>query len=307
MEYIIEEKDKNKRLDVFLTETLEDITRSYIKKLQEDDNILVNGKKEKSGYSLKVNDNISVFIPEDKLSEIIPEDIDLKIIYEDDDYIIIDKEKGMVVHPGNGNYTGTLVNALAYSHKDKLSSINGIIRPGIVHRIDKNTSGVLVVAKNDKAHKILSEQFKAHSIKRVYIALAKGIIKKDEFTVDMPIGRNTKERKKMAITYTNSKNAITHINVLKRFYNSMLTLVEVTLETGRTHQIRVHMAYSGHALLGDDTYGKKDTKFKIEGQMLHAKVLGFMHPTTNKYVEYESKLPNEFSDLLEKLEKKEEI
>ena len=211
----------------------------------------------------------------------------------------------MVVHPANGNYTGTMVNSLMYSHKDNLSSINGVIRPGIVHRIDKDTSGILVVAKNDNAHKKLSEQFKVHSINRVYVALVKGIIKEDDIDIDLPIGRNPKDRKKMAVKYKNSKNARTHIHVLRRFYASNVTLIEARLETGRTHQIRVHMAYMNHPLVGDEIYGKKDSKFKVEGQMLHAKVLGFIHPSKNEYVEFNSDLPDEFKQVLEKLENKE--
>ena len=226
-------------------------------------------------------------------------------MYEDDDILIVDKEKGMVVHPASGNYSGTMVNSLMYSHKDKLSSINGTIRPGIVHRIDKDTSGILVVAKNDNAHKKLSEQFKVHSITRKYIALVKGIIKEDTMDIDYPIGRSSKDRKKMAVTYKNSKEAKTHIKVLKRFYNSNVTLVEATLETGRTHQIRVHMAYVGHPLVGDEVYGKKDPRFKIEGQMLHAKTLGFIHPTKNRYIEFESDLPKYYLEILKKLESKE--
>lgn len=307
MEHIVDENNISKRLDIYLSEILDGITRSYIKKLIEDGNVLVNEKKVKSGYSLKINDKIFVNIPDDKLTDIVAENIDLKIIYEDEDVIVIDKEKGMVVHPGSGNYTGTLVNALVHSHKDNLSSINGVIRPGIVHRIDKDTSGILVVAKNDNAHKNLSEQFSKHSIKRVYIALVKGIVKEDKFDISLPIGRSSKDRKKMAVTYKNSKNAITHIKVLRRFYNSKVTLVEAKLETGRTHQIRVHMAYNGYPLVGDEIYGKKDTKFKVEGHILHAKVLGFIHPSNNKYLEFESELPKEFSDLIKKLENKEGI
>lgn len=305
MKFRITEEYKGKRLDVFLNENIEDVTRSYIKTLIKDGNVLVNDKKQKSGYLLKSNDNITVNIPEIKEAGILPEKIDLDIIYEDNDVIIINKEKGMVVHPANGNYTGTMVNSLMNSHKEKLSSINGVIRPGIVHRIDKDTSGILVVAKNDNAHKMLSNQFKVHSITRKYIALVKGIIKEDEMVINLPIGRNPKDRKKMAVTYKNSKEAVTHIHVLKRYYNSNLTLIEAILETGRTHQIRVHMAYKNHPLLGDEIYGKKDTTYKVQGQMLHAKVLGFIHPTTNKYVEFESELPKEFNDILVKLENKE--
>ncbi len=307
MEFIVSNKDNKKRLDIFLTENLDNITRSYIKVLLENGNILVNEKiPSKSGQVLKEGDIVNIVLPEMKDADIVPEEIKLNILYEDDDIIIVDKEKGMVVHPANGNYTGTLVNALMYLFKDNLSSINGVIRPGIVHRIDKDTSGILVIAKNDNAHKKLSEQFKVHNIKRKYIALVKGIVKEDEFTIDLPIGRSKKDRKKMAVTTQNSRNAITHIKVLKRYYNSNITLVEATLETGRTHQIRVHMAYKGYPLLGDEIYGKKDSKFKIEGQMLHAKLLGFIHPTTGKYIEFESGLPNYFKEIIDVLEKREQ-
>ena len=291
MELKVLNVDVGKRLDNFIVQNVDNLTRSYIKNLIDDELVTVNGKKQKAGYSLKENDIINIQIPEDKEANIKAEDIKLNIMYEDDDILIVDKEKGMVVHPANGNYSGTMVNSLMYSHKDKLSSINGTIRPGIVHRIDKDTSGILVVAKNDNAHKKLSEQFKVHSITRKYIALVKGIIKEDTMDIDYPIGRSSKDRKKMAVTYKNSKEAKTHIKVLKRFYNSNVTLVEATLETGRTHQIRVHMAYVGHPLVGDEVYGKKDPRFKIEGQMLHAKTLGFIHPTKNSYIEFESNLP----------------
>lgn len=305
MELKVLNVDVGKRLDNFIVQNVDNLTRSYIKNLIDDELVTVNGKKRKAGYSLKENDIINIQIPEDKEANIKAEDIKLNIMYEDDDILIVDKEKGMVVHPANGNYSGTMVNSLMYSHKDKLSSINGTIRPGIVHRIDKDTSGILVVAKNDNAHKKLSEQFKVHSITRKYIALVKGIIKEDTMDIDYPIGRSSKDRKKMAVTYKNSKEAKTHIKVLKRFYNSNVTLVEVTLETGRTHQIRVHMAYVGHPLVGDEVYGKKDPRFKIEGQMLHAKTLGFIHPTKNSYIEFESNLPEYYLEILKKLENKE--
>ncbi len=305
MEYIISEENAKKRLDVYLLENLDEMTRSYIKKLIDTGKILVNGKIQKSGYYLKKEDHILVEIPNEKQADIIPEKIDLDIVYEDDDIIIVNKEKGMVVHPANGNYTGTMVNSLMYSHKTNLSSINGVIRPGIVHRIDKDTSGILVVAKNDFSHKELSNQFKEHTITRKYIALVKGIIKEDKLDIDLPIGRSNKDRKKMAVTYKNSKRAVTHISVLTRFYNSNVTLIEAILETGRTHQIRVHMSYLGHPLVGDEVYGKKDSKFRVNGQMLHAKVLGFVHPTTKEYVEFESELPLEFEQILEVLENKE--
>lgn len=305
MNYIIEKEDASKRLDVFLSEKIEDATRSYIKTLIDDGKITVNLAKVKAGYKLKIGDSIDVEIVEKKPENIVAEDIPLDIVYEDEDIIIVNKPKGMVVHPANGNYTGTMVNSLMNSHKDNLSSINGVIRPGIVHRIDKDTSGILVVAKNDNAHKKLSEQFKIHSIKRKYIALVKGIIKEDKLTIDRPIGRSIKDRKKMAVTEKNSRRAITHISVLKRFYSSNVTLIEAELETGRTHQIRVHMAYLHHPLVGDEVYGKKDSKFKVNGQMLHAKYLGFIHPTSGKFVEFDSPLPEYFSSILMSLENRE--
>ena len=305
MNYIVEKEDTSKRLDVYLSEKNADITRSYIKNLIDEGKILVNSKKVKSGYKVKFNDSIDVEIVEKQAENIVPEDIPLNIVYEDDDIIIINKEKGMVVHPANGNYTGTVVNSLMNSHKDSLSSINGVIRPGIVHRIDKDTSGIIVVAKNDKAHKILADQFKVHSIKRKYIALVKGIIKENNITIDKPIGRSTRDRKKMAITDKNSRRAVTHISVLKRFYTSNVTLIEAELETGRTHQIRVHMASLHHPLVGDEVYGKRDPKFKVEGQMLHAKYLGFNHPKNGRFVEFDSELPEYFSKILASLENKE--
>lgn len=305
MDYTVDKDNISKRLDIYLSEQIEDATRSYIKTLIDDEKILVNGKAVKSGYKVKNGDIISVQIVKKEAENIVAEDIPLNIIYEDEDIIIVNKEKGMVVHPANGNYTGTMVNSLMNSHKDKLSSINGVIRPGIVHRIDKDTSGILVVAKNDNAHKKLSDQFKIHSIKRKYIALVKGIIKEDNITIDEPIGRSVKDRKKMAVTNKNSRNAVTHISILRRFYSSNVTLVEAELETGRTHQIRVHMAYIHHPLVGDEVYGKKDSKFKVEGQMLHAKYLGFIHPTTNKFVEFDSDLPEYFKKILQTLESKE--
>ena len=252
MNFVVDKDNVSKRLDIYLSENLEDVTRSYIKTLIDDSKILVNNKKEKSGYKLKLNDIIDVTLEEKKSENIVAQDIPLEILYEDDDIIIVNKPKGMVVHPANGNYTGTMVNSLMYSHQGKLSSINGVIRPGIVHRIDKDTSGILVVAKNDNAHKKLAAQFKVHSIKRKYVALVKGIIKEDSLTIDMPIGRSVKDRKKMTVTNKNSRSAVTHIAILKRFYSSNVTLVEAQLETGRTHQIRAHMAYIHHPLVGDE-------------------------------------------------------
>ena len=307
MNFVVDKDNVSKRLDIYLSENLEDVTRSYIKTLIDDSKILVNNKKEKSGYKLKLNDIIDVTLEEKKSENIVAQDIPLEILYEDDDIIIVNKPKGMVVHPANGNYTGTMVNSLMYSHQGKLSSINGVIRPGIVHRIDKDTSGILVVAKNDNAHKKLAAQFKVHSIKRKYIALVKGIIKEDSLTIDMPIGRSVKDRKKMTVTNKNSRSAVTHIAILKRFYSSNVTLVEAELETGRTHQIRVHMAYIHHPLVGDEIYGKKDNKFKVQGQMLHAKYLGFVHPPTGKFIEFEKDVPEYFKEVLKSLENKEKV
>lgn len=308
MNFIVDKENVSKRLDIYLSEVLKDkdITRSYIKNLIDEEKVLVNGAKVKSGYKIKANDDITVEIVEKESGNIVAEEIPLEIVFEDEDIIIVNKAKGMVVHPANGNYTGTMVNSLMHSHKENLSSINGVIRPGIVHRIDKDTSGILVVAKNDNAHKKLSEQFKVHSIKRKYVALVKGIVKEDTMTIDLPIGRSTRDRKKMAVTDKNSRNAVTHISVLKRFYTSNVTLIEAELETGRTHQIRVHMTHLHHPLVGDEVYGKKDPKFKVEGQMLHAKYLGFIHPTKNEFVEFDSKLPKYFEEILTSLTNKEE-
>ena len=307
MNFVVDKDNVSKRLDIYLSENIEDVTRSYIKTLIDDSKILVNNKKEKSGYKLKLNDIIDVTLEEKKSENIVAQDIPLEILYEDDDIIIVNKPKGMVVHPANGNYTGTMVNSLMYSHQGKLSSINGVIRPGIVHRIDKDTSGILVVGRNDKPHKKLAAQFKVHSIKRKYVALVKGIIKEDSLTIDMPIGRSVKDRKKMTVTNKNSRSAVTHIAILKRFYSSNVTLVEAELETGRTHQIRVHMAYIHHPLVGDEIYGKKDNKFKVQGQMLHAKYLGFVHPSTGKFIEFEKDVPEYFKEVLKSLENKEKV
>ena len=307
MNFIVDKDNVSKRLDIYLSENIEDVTRSYIKILIDDNKVLVNNKSQKSGYKIKLNDSIDVTLEEKKNEDIVAQDIPLEILYEDDDIIIVNKPKGMVVHPANGNYTGTMVNSLMHSHQGKLSSINGVIRPGIVHRIDKDTSGILVVAKNDNAHKKLAAQFKVHSIKRKYIALVKGIIKEDSLTIDMPIGRSIKDRKKMAVTNKNSRSAVTHIAILKRFYSSNVTLIEAQLETGRTHQIRVHMAYIHHPLVGDEIYGKKDNKFKVRGQMLHAKYLGFVRPSTGKFVEFEKDVPEYFKEILKSLENKEKV
>lgn len=296
---VVEEDKNNLRIDVFLNEIFEDMSRSQLQKLIEEENITVNDKIVKSNYKIKTSDIIKVCIPELKVLEIKAEDIDIEILYEDEDIAIINKPQGMVVHPAAGNYSGTLVNALL-SKCSNLSGINGVIRPGIVHRIDKDTSGILVVAKNDIAHRSLAEQIKEHTVKRIYIALVEGIIKNDTGTVDKPIGRNPIERKKMAIV-RNGRKAVTHYKVIERFKNN--TLIEARLETGRTHQIRVHMAYLGHPLVGDPLYGFKKQKYNLLGQVLHAKTLGLVHPRTHEYMEFTSPLPEYFSNLLKNLRK----
>ncbi|MBR5227657.1 MAG: RluA family pseudouridine synthase [Clostridia bacterium] len=305
MFFLVEESSLNKRIDIVLSEKL-NITRGLSQRLIETTKVLVNGAAVKASYKLKLNDKIDVFELENEERKIIAKEIPINIVYEDDDVIIIDKDKDMVVHPGNGNYEETLVNSLMFSHKESLSGINGVIRPGIVHRIDKNTTGIIVVAKNDNAHKSLSEQFKAHSINRKYVALVEGIIEKDKLKINLPIGRDEKNRIKMAVTTKNSKNAVTNITVLKRYIKSNYTLVEAALETGRTHQIRVHMSYIEHPLVGDDTYGKKTNEFEVVGQLLHAKLLGFKHPSSDKYVEFSSEIHEDFKKVLECLDKKEE-
>ena len=295
------------RIDQYLSMQYEELTRTLVQKYINDNVITVNGKDNiKCSYKVKIGDEIDLYDVEDEITDILPEDIPLKIIYEDEDIIIVNKPKGMVVHPGNGNYTGTMVNALMFSHKDKLSSINGVIRPGIVHRIDKDTSGLLVVAKNDKAHKILSDKFKEHDITREYVCLVKGIIPKDNITIKLPIGRSEKDRKKMAITNKNAREAITHIHVVSRFKKSGYTLLSVKLETGRTHQIRVHMSHIGYPIVGDSVYSSGKNEFGIEGQMLHAKVLGFVHPTKNEYMEWKAEPEKEFEEIVDILSKREE-
>ena len=278
-----------------------DITRSYLQKLLKDGSVQMNGKPVKASTKTAVGAVIALTIPEPEEPEILPEDIPLDILYEDSDVILINKPKDMVVHPAAGHYTGTLVNALMYHCRGDLSGINGVLRPGIVHRIDKDTTGVLIVCKNDRAHNALAEQLKEHSITRKYRAIVCGNLKEDEGTVDAPLGRHPQDRKKMAIVRSGGKRAVTHYRVLERFGN--YTYIECRLETGRTHQIRVHMASLGHPLLGDEIYGRAKSPFKLEGQTLHAMVLGFIHPTTGEYMEFEAPLPEYFEKLLEKLRK----
>lgn len=293
---IVEINDSGKRIDKYLNENTE-YTRSKIQKMIENGNILVNDIKVKDSYKVKENDYITIEALEET-TDILPENIPLDIYYEDDDLIVVNKPSGMVVHPAPGNYTGTLVNALIY-HTNNLSKVNTNIRPGIVHRIDADTSGLLLVAKNDKAHNILAEAIQKKEVVREYIALVEGIIMEDTATIDAPIGRDKKDRKKMTVTSENSKDAVTHIRVLERYKDS--TLIRCKLETGRTHQIRVHALSINHPLLGDEVYGPKNNKFKLKGQTLHAKKLGFIHPTTKEYVEFDSELPKYFQDILNKL------
>ena len=300
MEKIYEIKNEGVRLDKAIAELDSDISRMMIQKLIEDNKVLVNGKKEKPSYKVKINDKIKIELDPPKETTLKAEDIPLNIIYEDSDIIIVNKEKGMVVHPGNGNPDGTLANAIMAKCTDSLSGIGGEIRPGIVHRIDKDTSGIIIIAKNDKAHINISEQIKEHKTKKTYLALVRGNVKENEATIDMPIARSKKDRKKMAVD-KDGKKAVTHFKVLKR-YNDC-TLLEVIIETGRTHQIRVHLAKIGYPIIGDYTYSNGKNRFNVEGQMLHAYKIKFKHPTTDKEVEYTAELPKYFKDILEKLDK----
>ena len=297
----ISEQNCNVRIDRFLAEQLPDISRSYIQKLIKEKQIYVNGQPVKANYKTGTQDEIKIHIPELIEPDIVPENIPLDILYEDHDILIVNKPKGMVVHPAAGHYSGTLVNALMYYCKDDLSGINGVMRPGIVHRIDMDTTGSLLVCKNDIAHQKMADELKEHHIKRIYHAIVHGVIKEDEGTVDGPIGRHPIDRKKMSINYKNVKPAVTHYRVLQRFSN--YTYVECQLETGRTHQIRVHMASIHHPLLGDSVYGPAKCPFKLQGQTLHAKILGIHHPVTGEYLEIDAPFPQYFSDLLIKLDK----
>lgn len=291
-------EDADKRIDIYISKNIEDISRTQVQKLIDEGKILVDGKKIKSNYKVKSGDKIEIQIPDPVKVDILPEDIDIEILYEDEDIAVVNKPQGMVVHPAAGNYTGTLVNALL-ARCSNLSGINGEIRPGIVHRIDKDTSGVLVIAKNDVAHKKLAEQIKEHSVNRIYVALVEGIIKNDSGVINLPIGRHPVERKKMAVVKNGGRNAVTHFKVLERYREN--TLIQAKLETGRTHQIRVHMAHIGHPLVGDPVYGYKKQKYKLKGQALHAMTLGFVHPTKGEYMEFSAPLPDYFNELIRKL------
>lgn len=291
---IIVKNDEPKRIDAYISENTE-YSRTAVQRLIEEEKITVNGKKEKASYKVQNGDKIEIEEEPAKEIELKAQDIPVEILYEDNDIIVVNKPKGMVVHPANGNPDGTLVNAIMSICKDSLSGIGGEIRPGIVHRLDKNTSGAIIIAKNDKAHINLSEQLKNHEIKKTYIALVRGIVKENNATINMPIGRSKKDRKKMDVD-KNGKEAITHFKVLKRYKDC--TLLEINIETGRTHQIRVHLSHIGYPIIGDDVYSNGKNKWNIEGQCLHAKSLDFMHPITGKQMHIEAELPEYFERLI---------
>lgn len=292
----ITEEMEDERIDKCMSMLIDSLSRSYIQKLIKEEAVNVNGKPVKGSYRVKTEDEVSFFLPQAVEPDILPEPIPLDILYEDQDVIVVNKPKGMVVHPAAGHYSGTLVNALMYHCGSELSGINGVMRPGIVHRIDRDTTGSLIVCKNDRAHNCIAGQLKEHSITRKYRAICHGVISPEEGTIDRPIGRHPSDRKKMAVT-EKGKHAVTHYRVLERFQK--YTYIECELETGRTHQIRVHMASIGHPLLGDEVYSNLKSPFKLEGQTLHAQVLGFCHPTTGEYIEVSAPLPDYFVHLLD--------
>ena len=295
-QFIVSEESEEERIDKYLNELMDSVSRSYIQKLLSDGNITVNGRNVKSNYKVRQEDDIRIFLPTAITPDIVPENIPLSILYEDDDVIVVNKPKNMVVHPAPGHYNGTLVNALLYHCAGNLSGINGVLRPGIVHRIDKNTTGSVIACKNDFAHASIAQQLKEHSIVRKYHAIVCGNLKEEEGTIHTLIGRHPGDRKKMAVVKSGGKDAITHYRVLQHF--EKYTYVECVLETGRTHQIRVHMASIGYPLLVDEVYGAVKVPFHLEGQCLHAKILGFCHPSTNRYIETDAPLPEYFEMLL---------
>lgn len=296
LRFVVTEEWEEERIDKCINSLVDSLSRSYIQKLIKDGQVFVNGNSVKANYRIKSDDEIVFQIPESVEPDIEPEDIPLDILYEDEDILIVNKPKGMVVHPAAGHYSGTLVNAVMYHCKGQLSGINGIMRPGIVHRIDRDTTGSIIVCKNDFAHNSIAEQLKEHSITRRYRAICCGVLKENEYTIHKPIGRHPVDRKKMAVNEKNGKDAVTHVRVLKRF--DKYTYIECELETGRTHQIRVHMASIGHPLLGDEVYGPAKPPFKLEGQTLHAMTLGVVHPKSGKYLEVNAPLPEYFEHLL---------
>ncbi len=291
----------NKRLDTYISTKLDDLTRSMVQKLIRDGKISVNGNLEKESYKVKVDDKIVIQIDDPKETTIKPQDIPLDVVYEDNDIIVINKPKGMVVHPGVGNPDNTLVNAVLAHCKGSLSGIGGEIRPGVVHRIDKDTSGLIILAKNDRAHINMTEQIKKHEVTKIYTALVKGNIVEDEATIDMPIGRDKTDRQKMCVT-RDGKEAVSHIRVIKRY--GAYTLINVKIDTGRTHQIRVHMAKIGHPVVGDEVYSNGKNEFGVHGQMLHSTILEFKHPVTGKVLHLEAPLPEYFQKIVDELDER---
>lgn len=299
-ELVIADSDKGIRIDKYIAKEFERYSRSFIQKLINENLILVNDQNIKSKYKLRLNDHIRVSIPPPEVIEIRAEDMALDVIYEDEDIIVINKERGIVTHPAAGHYSGTLVNGLLYHYQEELSTVNGILRPGIVHRLDMDTTGALIVCKNNHAHMSIAKQFKNHTVTRKYHAIVNNVFKHEEGTIDEPIGRHPVERKRMAINYDNGKKAITHYKVIENLNNNFAYL-ECSLETGRTHQIRVHMASICHPIVGDKVYGPKNRRIKTSGQALHARVIGFIHPTQDKYMEFIAPLPDNMNKLLSKL------
>ena len=301
LNFNITEENNNIRIDRYLAEQCPDLSRSYIQKLVKDGAVFVNNRQVKANYKVQPQDQVILTIPDMQVPDILPENIPLDILYEDQWLLVVNKPKDMVVHPSAGHMEGTLVNAVMAHCGEHLSGINGVLRPGIVHRIDKDTTGALLICKDDTVHRNLAEQLKVHSIKRRYRAIVQGNLKEDQGTVDAPVGRHPTDRKKMAVNYKNGKEAVTHYQVLERFGNA--TYIECRLETGRTHQIRVHMASLGHPLLGDTIYGSSKNPYHLQGQALHAMILGFVHPITREYLEFQAPLPEYFIKLLDKLRK----
>ena len=301
LNFNITEENSNIRIDRYLAEQCPDLSRSYIQKLVKDGAVFVNSRQITANYTVQPQDQVILTIPDMQVPDILPENIPLDILYEDQWLLVVNKPKDMVVHPSAGHMEGTLVNAVMAHCGEHLSGINGVLRPGIVHRIDKDTTGALLICKDDTVHRDLAEQLKVHSIKRRYRAIVQGNLKEDQGTVDAPVGRHPTDRKKMAVNYKNGKEAVTHYQVLERFGNA--TYIECRLETGRTHQIRVHMASLGHPLLGDTIYGSSKNPYHLQGQALHAMILGFVHPITREYLEFQAPLPEYFIKLLDKLRK----
>lgn len=301
MTLTVDSEDAGKRLDAYVSSQIKDLSRNYAESLIEEGRITVDGEAQAKKYKVKAGQQVNVIYPEPTKLDVTAQNIPLNIVYEDEDVIVVNKPRGMVVHPSAGNEDGTLVNAVMYHCGSSLSSINGTIRPGIVHRIDKDTSGLLMIAKNDRAHESLAEQLRVHSVTREYQALVYDNIREDELTIDVPIGRDERNRLRRWVNGSNPKNAVTHVKVLRRY--GKYTLISARLETGRTHQIRVHLSYIKHPLVGDTTYGPKKQLFGLEGQLLHAKTLGFVHPRTGEYMEFNSELPAYFTEVLDRIER----